>query len=171
MLEELDRRTVKSVKISTNFPGYEEMVSLVFQKGDSYDNYGVRLDIESTNPGWAKQCLAQLSDEVDKSVPKWSFFLSIKGRVFALVVVLAGILGVASLIEARYVPHGDLGGAVAITAVSLAGLGTPIVLLEFRYGLGCFRGLNCMVRADHPAEAADWRLSSCLLHRSLLALW
>jgi hypothetical protein len=128
VLEELDRRTVKSVKISTNFPGYEEKISLVLQKGGSYDNYGVRLDIESTNPGWAKQCLAQLSDEVDKSVPKWSFFLSIRGRVFALAVVLAGTLGVASLIEARYA-HGDLGIAVAITALILVPLGTPIVLI------------------------------------------
>ena len=132
VLAELDRRTVQSVKIAADFPeGDDEVLSVSFSKGagksihpdsstvsargSSDEADGVTLLVESRNPGWAKQCLAQLSDEIDKSVPKWSFFLSPFGQVSTLVFVLLVAYGIAVGIEARHM-HEGLGNASQLTA-------------------------------------------------------
>jgi hypothetical protein len=123
VLPELDRRTVQSVKIAAEFltttsggaltPDEDEILNVRFSRDD-----GVTLLVESRNPGWAKQCLAQLSDEIDKSVPKWSFFLSKFGRFCSVVFVLLAVLVVAGAIEARHIHH-DASGDIQLTAFIL----------------------------------------------------
>jgi len=60
--------------------------------------------------------LAQVSDEVDKSVPKWSFFRTARGLLVWMFLTYATTVGVAVLIEARHVTKG-FSAAVFLTLV------------------------------------------------------
>lgn len=123
VLEELDRRTVSKVLIDTDFPTlWDEKlaVSLSKTKEFIFSDRGVKLEIRSSSPAWAKQCLAQMSDEIEKSVPRWSFFLTIKGRAALLALTYAVILGIALLIEARHVHRAFEGWALLTALFALA---------------------------------------------------
>jgi hypothetical protein len=112
VFKELDRRTVMSIKISTDLPSREDKLNVSFKK-KGY-RAGVDVEVKSLDPGWARQAMSQLSDEIDKSEPKWSFFLSNGGMLFSLFMSYITVVGVADLIEARLI-HRDLAGWLGAT--------------------------------------------------------
>jgi hypothetical protein len=125
VLKELDRRTVQKVKIFTKFPyHHEESITVQFQKGTIEDK-GVEVEVESTSQGWAKQGIGQLSDEIEKSVPKWSFFLSHPGQATVFLVTYIAIFALVTLATIKHVHHDKLG---AVGSIALATLFATILL-------------------------------------------
>lgn len=113
VFSELDRRTVKNVDIFGDFLYPEELkVELSNDIEESWRRWGVRLRIQSTNPGWAKRGIAELSEEIEKSVPRWAWFWTVPGILISYLaaVVLAVIL--ILLIALRHTK--DSGGQAAI---------------------------------------------------------
>ena len=123
VLGELDRRTVDIVQIRTSLPtGDDDLIvslSKIDRRSEPFARMGVAVDIKSSNPGWARQCLAQISNEIDKSVPKWSFFLTMLGRLVLLALGFAAVTCVALLIEARHIHKAFEGWAIFTVFITL----------------------------------------------------
>ena len=133
---ELDKRTVRS---------------LTFVVGDSYENehviielsregirssgysgmmssaYGVTLKVASTDRGWAKQVFAQLSEEVDKGVPKYSWVHKRLGRLVVGVGSVIAVTFAIILMILPAIPHGDRWIAWVGSAYSMLFGSTAIV--------------------------------------------
>jgi hypothetical protein len=76
VFDEIDRRTVYKVRLQTSWPAYEEKLLIEFERER---HGGIRLSVASESAAWARTAFAQLSDEIEKSVPKWAFLRSEKG--------------------------------------------------------------------------------------------
>jgi hypothetical protein len=88
VLAQVDRRSVQSVdfevRIQFAYIEKDERVKLTLSQAE-----GVTLAGTSSDPGWIRQVLAQMSEEVDKGAPRWGWIHSRPGRVaFWLVVGL-----------------------------------------------------------------------------------
>lgn len=70
ILEEIDRRTVREVRISGEL-GHRDEVSVLFARQPAFGKPGIRLKVISPDQGWARQTFAHLSDEIEKGVPRW----------------------------------------------------------------------------------------------------
>jgi hypothetical protein len=88
VLAELDRRTVKSVQFSMNTEEDKIIVSFGRYIGYSFkyrSDYGVKLEVASSDRGWANQAYARLSDEVGKGEPGYSWLRKRTGRLAAII--------------------------------------------------------------------------------------
>jgi hypothetical protein len=107
VLAELDRRSVSELALKTETDGYalsmvHEGVDLTFRRkvGSLYDHESVTLEISSRDQGWARQTLTQLTEEIEKGVPRWAWFRSKAGRaIIGLTVAIAGVLTFYSLVS------------------------------------------------------------------------
>jgi hypothetical protein len=114
IVDELDRRTARKIKIFAEFSNSDEKLEVIFQK-DPKGGYlaspnsaigSVAINVRSTNTGWAEQSLAQLTSEVDKAVPRWAVFRSPLGFFVSLAVCGAASYGVLALFEAKHIHKG-----------------------------------------------------------------
>lgn len=110
VLAELDRRSVKSVEFSMWH--YDERVAVTLdRKAGRLRGYGARLQVKSSDLGWARQTFAHLSDEISKGEPKYSWIRKTSGRIavvcgWALAPILAIVLIVLPSVPGkdRWVP-------------------------------------------------------------------
>lgn len=105
LFEEIDRRTIQKVIIRAEFPGTDERMEIRFDKDRAFYGGAVELEVSSVTPGWARQCLAQLSDEIEKSVPRWAWFWTQAGMTFSTLIVGVILVGIPLIIEDRYISN------------------------------------------------------------------
>jgi len=121
VLSELDRRTVQSVEIFGDFVYPEELkVQLSKNKGENWRRWGVRLQLASTNPGWAKRCAAQVSEEVEKSVPWWAWFWTVPGIVISYVAACVLAVVVVLLVALRHTNNTGSAAIISLNGFSIA---------------------------------------------------
>jgi hypothetical protein len=125
---ELDRRTVRQIRIFSEFNNDDEALEVILKKdaksGELLKNDaksgelhgGVVVAVKSTNAGWAEQSLAELTNEIDKAVPKWAVLRKSLGFYSSLVGILLLIWGITVLFQAKHI-HRDLGGDILISFV------------------------------------------------------
>lgn len=90
----------------------------------------VQLRVESGDPGWTKQAVAQLSDEVDLGRPRWGCLFTRWGRNFFNTVVCAAIFipGVNLLQTTTSLPSAAI---LAIWGVAIFAISWVIVWFNF----------------------------------------
>jgi hypothetical protein len=76
VLAEFDRRTYRKVVFKASYPYTwdSDEVFVVVMKRDN-PNAGVTLKVTSNDQGWAKQAMAEVSEEIDRGAQWWSFAL------------------------------------------------------------------------------------------------
>ncbi|WBQ05781.1 hypothetical protein [Kribbella sp. CA-293567] len=94
---EFDRRTYRKIIFYCSFGGHEyvEKEKLLLTMERDTEEPGVRLVVESADPGWAKQASAEISEEVDKGSQRWGIIHSPFGMVgvtFVLWMLLATLI-------------------------------------------------------------------------------
>ncbi|GAA3577030.1 hypothetical protein [Kribbella ginsengisoli] len=98
VLAEFDRRTYQVVKFDGKFPhsAFSERLEVKMERQTPLA--GLSLQVTSVEPGWAKQALAELSEEIDHGSPWWGFFRTQRGSalfgmlLFILVTIVGGLL-------------------------------------------------------------------------------
>lgn len=90
VLGALDRRSVTSIEFTQKgeHTQHDEQFSLKFSRNPDYNEDIVTLRITSGDQGWARQALAQLTEEVEKGVPRWAWWRSISGSLLSWCIVL-----------------------------------------------------------------------------------
>jgi hypothetical protein len=83
VLNEIDRRSVSSIKFEIG--RYDDKIVLTFKRS-GYEA-GAKLAVSSPDLGWGKRSYVELTDEVAKGVPRYSWIHTTPGR---------GITGLAS---------------------------------------------------------------------------
>jgi hypothetical protein len=78
VLAEVDRRTVGSIKFSTE--KYGDQVAVTLERNNSHSDCGVELEVSSPDRGWGNHAYAQLSDEISKGEPRYSWIRKWYGR-------------------------------------------------------------------------------------------
>ena len=103
--DQLDRRSAQSIRIFAKLGNTDEKLEVTFRRLSRFTSHkAVEIRIESANPGWARQCLVQLSEEIDKSVPKWAWFQSGTGKGVSALVFYVVSVGTAILIDDKHAP-------------------------------------------------------------------
>ncbi|WP_182881678.1 hypothetical protein [Microbispora sp. H10949] len=97
ILTEVDRRSVKKlIFVGAMHPG--DRVVVTFSREDAF---AVKLEVASTDVGWAHQAFARLMDEIEKGVPRWEFILH-RGFGYIWPRALATLLLAAAVTAAFY---------------------------------------------------------------------
>ncbi|MFG1818531.1 hypothetical protein ACGFIF_32530 [Kribbella sp. NPDC049174] len=100
VLMEFDKRTYRALTFEGRFPPRHYGESLSIKMNRSTPAPGVKFEVESVDPGWAKQAMAEISEEIDHGAPWWGFFRSMLGTViFNLIVYLMVVVTFSLLVD------------------------------------------------------------------------
>lgn len=123
VLNEVDRRTVKSITFQVG--RYRDNIEVTFKRAGY--GAGVSLAVSSPDQGWAKRSYIELSDEIAKGVPHYSWIHANRGH---------GIIGLGSsflivltvvLVVLPALPSKDRGGAWVFSIFVFVWLSLPLI--------------------------------------------
>jgi hypothetical protein len=122
VLTEVDRRSVRSL----TFIGAIDFGEYVIVTFTRTQDWAARVEVRSSNIGWAKQALTRLTDEIEKGVPQWAFMRNSTGNVTVSVRLLTGIIIGASiaLMWPNKEQHGNISLGVIFAILSAILLGS-----------------------------------------------
>lgn len=99
VLREMDLRRVSEINLTGKLSDPskdEDKIGIEFRFDQ--ERPAVRLEVNSSNPGWGRQAFVRLDDEISRGVRKWDFVHSKVGvGVFGWVSLIASIISVRAL--------------------------------------------------------------------------
>jgi hypothetical protein len=121
---ELDRRTARQIRMFSDFGSNDEALEVLFKKDPKPGELtgGITISVKSTNTGWAEQSLAELTNEINKSVPRWAGFRSWLGIIASLVVLFVTAWGIVVLIQVKHIHHNLGNDLIASFATAILGV-------------------------------------------------
>jgi hypothetical protein len=110
---QLDRRTARQIRIFAEFANDDEALEVLFQKDLKRGELTgcITISVRSTNTGWAEQSLAELTREIDKSVPRWASLRLARGFIASLAIIFIVVWGIIALIQVKHI-HRNLGNDI-----------------------------------------------------------
>jgi hypothetical protein len=114
----LDRRTARQIRILSDFGNEDEALEVLLKKDPKPGDLtsGVTINVRSTDTGWAEQSLAELTKEIEKSVPRWALLRRAPGFIAAQLVIFVVVWGIIAIIQAKHI-HKDLGSDLFLSFV------------------------------------------------------
>lgn len=82
ILSEIDNRTTRNISFGLpgvehygriDSPFYDDNITIEFISDHPYNNLGTDLKVTTSDQGWGRQAFAQLSEEIEKGVPRWAW--------------------------------------------------------------------------------------------------
>ena len=106
VLNELDRRTTRqlSFKVDASHVPTMNGERIVLSFSRKKEGNSVELEVQSSDPGWARQALTILSEEVEKGVPKWARARTRAGQFLVALAVAVPTVIIAALLFPSHWP-------------------------------------------------------------------
>ena len=94
VMSEFDSRTYNELRLSCQRYGSEDrlVVTICPARRAAEIAPGIWLEVQSTDRGWALQSQAQVSDEIDRGVPRWAWMHSIPATVALGMLIYAAVV-------------------------------------------------------------------------------